>query len=61
MYTSEQILDTTLRGEKPPRIPCICPGGMMNMLSVSLMELAGVYWPQAHQDPEAMAQLAGAA
>ncbi len=61
MYTSEQILDTTLRGEIPPRIPCICPGGMMNMLSVPLMELAGVFWPQAHQDPEAMAQLASAA
>ena len=31
------------------------------MMTQQMMELCGVYWPQAHTDPELMAQLAAAA
>ena len=58
MYTSKELLAAALQGAPSPRIPCICPGGMMNMLSVPLMDLAQAYWPEAHQDPKTMAQLA---
>lgn len=40
------------------RPPCICPGGMMNMMFADIMDIAGVYWPEAHRDPEKMAALA---
>ena len=40
------------------RPPCICPGGMMNMMTTDLMDLCGSYWPEAHTDPEEMAALA---
>ncbi|OUN06330.1 hypothetical protein B5G43_09195 [Flavonifractor sp. An92] len=59
--TSARLLRQTLGGETPSRPPCLCPGGMMNMMTAQLMDLAGVYWPEAHQDPAVMAQLAAAA
>ncbi len=39
---------------------CICPGGMMNMISTELMEQAGIKWPEAHMDAKMMADLAAA-
>lgn len=41
--------------DKPP---CICPGGMMNMMFQEIMEQAGCFWPEAHTNPEKMAGLA---
>ena len=54
-----RLLEETL-GEKPPRLPCIRPGGMMNMITAKLMERCGISWPKAHSDPKAMPELVGA-
>ena len=59
--TSAQLLAGSLNHQVMPRVPCICPGGMMNMMTAELMELAQVWWPQAHTDGNLMATLAEAA
>lgn len=48
--TSAQLLAGSLNHQVMPRVPCICPGGMMNMMTAELMELAQVRWPQAHTE-----------
>ncbi len=53
--TSAQLLAGSLNHQVMPRVPCICPGGMMNMMTAELMELAQVWWPQAHTDGNLMA------
>lgn len=58
MLTAKERLEKTLRKEPVDRPPCICPGGMMNMITTDLMDLCGVTWPEAHTDPEMMAKLA---
>ncbi|MGI5825459.1 MAG: uroporphyrinogen decarboxylase family protein [Bacillota bacterium] len=40
------------------RPPCICPGGMMNMMFEEIMNMSDCLWPAAHTDPEKMAGLA---
>jgi len=45
---------------KLDRPPCICPGGMMNMVFQEIMEASGCLWPEAHEDPKKMAGLAAA-
>lgn len=57
---SAGLLQAALDGQKPERVPCICPGGMMNMLTVELMERCGSFWPEAHTDAGIMADLASA-
>lgn len=59
--TSAQLLAGSLNHQVMPRVPCICPGDMMNMMTAELMELAQVWWPQAHTDGNLMATLAEAA
>ncbi len=59
--TATRLLEDTLNHQAVPRVPCICPGGMMNMMTAELMELAQVWWPQAHTDGNLMANLAEAA
>lgn len=45
--------------KKPVDVPpCICPGGMMNMITRDVMEASGCSWPEAHSDPYKMAKLA---
>ena len=58
--TPANLLAGTLHGEKSYRPPCICPGGMMNMLTTEAMDLCHTYWPEAHSDPSLMARLAAA-
>ena len=60
MMNAKERLLTVLKGEKADRVPCICPGGMMNMIITELMEETGIDWPEAHLDAEKMADLAGA-
>ena len=43
-------LKMSLNGERVDRPPCICPGGMMNMVTAELMERVGIYLPEAHTD-----------
>lgn len=52
------LLQEALSKNKQERVPCICPGGMMNMITSEMMESCSSYWPKAHIDAEAMARLA---
>jgi len=56
----KERLEKIMNGETVDRPACICPGGMMNMVTAELMEKAGVYLPEAHSDARKMADLAKA-
>ncbi len=56
--TEKERLMKIFRQEEVDRPACICPGGMMNMITVDLMEQCGVTWPAAHTDAQMMAKLA---
>ena len=58
MLTEKERLDRALHHEEVDRPPCICPGGMMNMVTTDLMDISGITWPEAHTDAEMMAKLA---
>ena len=57
MLTPKERLIKSLQKEKVDRPPCICPGGMMNMIIKDVMEITGAKWPEAHLDPKLMADL----
>lgn len=59
MNDRERLL-RKLDGEATDRIPVICPGGMMNMVTRELMERCSIYLPEAHHNAEKMANLAEA-
>jgi len=61
MLDEKTRLKKALAREPMDRPPCICPGGMMNMVTRELMEQSGLFWPKAHTDPSMMARLAAAA
>lgn len=42
MFTEKERLERALRQEEVDRPPCICPGGMMNMITTDLMDACGV-------------------
>lgn len=52
--TPKERLFAIARGEAADRPPCICPGGMMNMMFREIMEQTGCPWPESHVDPEKM-------
>lgn len=54
----KERLKTIMCGGEADRPACICPGGMMNMITAELMDEAGVSWPEAHLDAAMMAELA---
>lgn len=58
MLTEKERLYKIMHGEKADRAACICPGGMMNMITADLMERSGIFWPAAHTDARMMADLA---
>lgn len=58
ILNSRERLLSALKGNKVDRVPCICPGGMMNMIITELMQKAGIMWPEAHTDAKKMADLA---
>lgn len=58
MLTEKERLHRALKKEAVDRQPCICPGGMMNMITAELMDVSGNVWPDAHTDAEKMADLA---
>ena len=60
MITANERLKTVLDGQKADRPPCICPGGMMNMVTVGLQDEISVFFPDAHYDAQKMAALAKA-
>ncbi|MBB6444385.1 uroporphyrinogen decarboxylase family protein [Bacillus benzoevorans] len=53
-------LKKAMNNEVVDRPPCICPGGMMNMVTAELLEEVGVPFPEAHMDAGMMASLASA-
>lgn len=60
MYTPKERLIRVFEKQKVDRPPCICPGGMMNMVTTELVELMGISFDKAHSDPEKMALLSEA-
>ena len=60
MITANERLIKILSGMKADRPACICPGGMMNMVTKALQDVCGVYLPEAHTDARMMADLAKA-
>ena len=43
--TEKERFFCVLHGEQTDRPPCICPGGMMNMITEEVMDRCGVSWP----------------
>ncbi|OHW62870.1 uroporphyrinogen decarboxylase [Andreesenia angusta] len=60
MLSPKERLEKVLSKENTDRPPCICPGGMMNMVILDIMEEIGVKFPEAHMDGQMMADLATA-
>lgn len=60
MLTPKERLQKILNREDVDRPACICPGGMMNMVTSELMDKVQVYLPAAHSDARMMADLAKA-
>ncbi|WIV12943.1 methylcobamide:CoM methyltransferase MtbA [Proteiniborus sp. MB09-C3] len=58
MLLPKARLRRVLNGEEVDRPPCICPGGMMNMVTKELIEKVGSGFPKAHMDSVMMADLA---
>ncbi|MBR5268342.1 MAG: methylcobamide--CoM methyltransferase [Lachnospiraceae bacterium] len=56
----KERLKLIMDGKQADRPACICPGGMMNMVTAELMQVAGVWLPEAHSDARKMADLAKA-
>jgi len=56
--TPKERLLLALQKKAIDRPPCICPGGMMNMIVEEVMDLTGQSWPEAHSDARSMADLA---
>lgn len=56
----KERLKLIMDGKQADRPACICPGGMMNMVTAELMETARVWLPEAHSDARKMADLAKA-
>lgn len=57
MLTPKERLFNALKRNETDRPPCICPGGMMNMVIEDVMDITGVKWPEAHSNPKMMADL----
>ncbi|MCR2044187.1 methylcobamide:CoM methyltransferase MtbA [Anaerosalibacter massiliensis] len=55
--SKKERLFRAIKREKIDRPPCICPGGMMNMIIEDIMDITKVEWPEAHRDAEMMAKL----
>ena len=57
-YTPKERLLAVAHKQPVDKSPCICPGGMMNMMFQEIMEKSNCLWPEAHVEPEKMAGLA---
>lgn len=60
MLTPKERLKAIFEGRETDRPACICPGGMMNMITADLMDQIQVFLPEAHHDARQMAELAKA-
>ena len=57
-FTPKERLLRVLRKETVDRPPVVCTGGMMNAAIVDIMRATGHTLPEAHFDPQRMADLA---
>ncbi len=57
-FTQKIRLQAAAKKQPVDRPPCICPGGMMNMVFADIMEQTGYLWPETHTDAKKMAELA---
>lgn len=57
MTPRERLLNI-LHGRPFDRPAVLCPGGMMSLAVTEVMQSAGVSWPEAHRDEDAMLRLA---
>lgn len=57
MLTPKERINKVFSREEVDRPPCICPGGMMNMITRDLVEKIEVEFEKAHSDAEIMANL----
>lgn len=57
MFTPKERLLNVLNNKTVDRPPCICPGGMMNMVTTELIEKLGIDFKTSHADPELMAKM----
>jgi len=60
MLSPKERLNRVFSQKNVDRPPCICPGGMMNMVTMDIMKEAGIKFPEAHRDAKMMANLATA-
>ena len=51
---AKERIRKAMHQEPTDRPPCICPGGMMNMITTDLMDEANVSWPEAHLNARMM-------
>lgn len=58
IYTPKARLLTVLLGGSVDRIPVTSIAGCSGTVNVEMQDYAGIYWPEAHKDPEKMAKLA---
>lgn len=58
MSGEKERLLNAINGNDVDRVPVICPGGMMNMVTKEAMDIAKEYLPMAHTDAKMMAKLA---
>lgn len=58
--TPKSRLEAVLSREQIDRPPCICPGGMMNLVVSDLLEKSNSNFIEAHQDAKMMAEIADA-
>lgn len=54
----KERLFCAVNGQALDRVPCICPGGMMNMIVTENLDDENLTWPDAHVDANKMAMLA---
>ena len=58
--TAKERLHKILSGEQVDRPSCICPGGMMNMVTAELLDVVHIPMPEGHEQAHAMADVAKA-
>jgi [methyl-Co(III) methanol-specific corrinoid protein]:coenzyme M methyltransferase len=57
-FTPKRRVLTALLGGKVDEVPATCIGACGGSVTVEIQKAAGIYWPEAFQDPEKMANLA---
>jgi len=57
-FTPKRRVLASLLGGKSDRIPATSVAGCGGTVTVDMQETVGIYWPEAHKDPDKMAKLA---